>query len=195
VIDSYGSFPRVRAVRQHLAFDPQADPERFAARPDVLADGVWRERLALLRKYDLRCEIELRSPQLSGFADAARSYPDMQFILPLMGWPIDVTNAGYRAWKLDRKMLSGCTNVAVKIFGMECIFGLKWTVDQVRPWILHTIDSFGPARCMFASHMPIARLSRSFQDVYGAYFDVVSDFSGSDKQKLFHDTASTIYGV
>jgi predicted TIM-barrel fold metal-dependent hydrolase len=114
----------------------------------------------------------------------------MQFILALMGWPMDVTDAGYRAWKRDMKMLSGCNNVAVKIFGMECIFGLKWTLDQVRSWILHTIDSFGPARCMFASHMPIARRSRSFQDVYDTYFTVVSDFSGSDNQKLFHDKAS-----
>jgi predicted TIM-barrel fold metal-dependent hydrolase len=48
---------------------------------------------------------------------------------------------------------------------------------------------------MFASHMPIARLSRSYQDVYDAYFTVVSDFSSSDKQKPFHDTASKIYGL
>jgi len=34
-------------------------------------------------------------------------------------------------------------------------FGLKRTLDQVRSTILYTIDSFGPARCMFASHMPI----------------------------------------
>jgi site-specific DNA recombinase len=41
--------------------------------------------------------------------------------------------------------ISGCENVAVKIFGMECIFGLDWTVDRVRPWILDTIAVPVPA--------------------------------------------------
>jgi predicted TIM-barrel fold metal-dependent hydrolase len=93
------------------------------------------------------------------------------------------------------KVLSGCRNVAVKIFGMECLFGFDWTTERVRPWILETIDFFGPERCMFASHMPIGGVARSFQDFYGAYFDVVSDFSASDKQKLFHDTSTRVYKV
>ena len=71
-----------------------------------------------------------------------------------------------------------------KIFGMECIFGLDWKVDQIRPWILDTIEFFRPERCMFASHMPIAKLARSFQDLYCAYLDVVSEFSTSGKRKL-----------
>jgi predicted TIM-barrel fold metal-dependent hydrolase len=138
--------------------------------------------------------MEIVAPQLPDFAAPAGAYPDMQFILPLMGWPIDVTDAGHRAWKRDMKCLAAAA-MSVKIFGMECIYGLDWTIDQVRPWILDAIDLFGPQRCMFASHMPIAGLARSFQDLYGAYFNVVSDFSGSEKQKLFHDTAITVYGV
>jgi predicted TIM-barrel fold metal-dependent hydrolase len=193
VIDFYGSLARVRAVRQHLAFQPGSN--LGGARPDVLEDSAWRERLALLRKHDLRCELEILAPQLPGFANAARFYPDIQFVLPLMGWPIDLTDAGHQAWKSDMKVLSGCQNVAVKIFGMECLFGLGWTTERVRPWILETIDFFGPERCMFASHMPIGGLARSFQDIYGAYFDVVSDFTASDRQKLFHDTSTRVYRV
>ena len=193
VIDFYGSLPRVRAVRQHLTLQPGSN--LGAARPDLLEDSAWRERLALLRKHDLRCELEILAPQLPGFANAARVHPDIQFVLPLMGWPIDLTDAGHQAWKHDMKVLSGCKNVAVKIFGMECLFGLHWRIEQVRPWILETIDFFGPERCMFASHMPIGGLARSFQDIYGAYFDVVSDFTASDRQKLFHDTSTRVYGV
>jgi predicted TIM-barrel fold metal-dependent hydrolase len=195
VIERYASIPGVRAVRQHLAFDANEDLRRPGARPNILADKVWRERLALLSKYHLRCEMEILAPSLPDFAAAARSYPDMQFILPLIGWPIDVTDAGHRTWRRDMKALCACENVAVKIFGMECIFGLNWTTDQVRAWILETIDLFGPGRCMFASHMPIARLSRPFKDVYGAYSEIVSDFSASEKRKLFHDTAAAVYGL
>jgi predicted TIM-barrel fold metal-dependent hydrolase len=115
--------------------------------------------------------------------------------VPLLGWPIDLTAAAHRTWKHDMEALSDCENVAVKIFGMEYIFGLDWTTDQIRPWIFETIDSFRPGRCMFASHMPIAKLACSFQDLYSAYLDVVSDFSSSEKQKLLHDTATGVYGL
>jgi predicted TIM-barrel fold metal-dependent hydrolase len=119
------------------------------------------------------------APQLTDFGAVARSYPDVQFILPLMGWPIDVTEAGRSRWKRDTKLLSDCANVAVKIFGMECIFGLGWTMDQIRPWILDLVEVFGPEHCMFASHMPIARLGCSFDQLYAAYRGVVSDFARS----------------
>jgi hypothetical protein len=60
---------------------------------------------------------------------------------------------------------------------MECIFGLDWTVAQVRPWILATIELFGRDRCMLASHMPLCKLAGSCQELYGAYLEIIADFS------------------
>jgi predicted TIM-barrel fold metal-dependent hydrolase len=193
VIGVYASFPHVRAVRQHLAWHPTNPLLRYAGRPDLLTDKNWQKSIGVLRKYHLACELEIMSPQLADFAAVARSYPDIQFVLPLMGWPTDVTAAGRDLWKRDMKPVSDCANVAVKIFGMECIFGLGWTTNQIRPWILDLIELFGPARCMYASHMPIARLGCTFQRLYGAYLDVVSDLSAAEKQRLFSDTAIEVY--
>jgi predicted TIM-barrel fold metal-dependent hydrolase len=195
VLASYCSLRGVRAVREHLAWHPTNPLLRFASRPNVLADKAWQEHLALLRKYELRGEIEIFAPQLPQFKALASSYPDIQFILPVMGWPIDLTEAGHRDWKRGMEALSNCENIAVKIFGMECIFGLHWTIDQIRPWVLDIIDLFGPERCMFASHMPIAKLACSFQELYSTYFDIVSEFSDSEKRKLFRDTATMVYGL
>src|SRR5436190_11332470 len=91
------------------------------------------------------------------------AYPDIQFVLPVMGWPIDLTNEGHDTWKRALATASACDNVAIKIFGMECIFGIRWTVAQIRPWILDTVELFGPDRCMFASHLPICKLACSVQ--------------------------------
>jgi hypothetical protein len=42
------------------------------------------------------------------FASVAVSYPDIQFVLPVMGWPIDLTNEGHETWKRGgRFRLSG----------------------------------------------------------------------------------------
>src|SRR5262249_7475090 len=194
-IEVYRAVGRVRAVRQHLTWHPTNELLRFASAPDLMADAAWRRGLATLRKYDLACELEVFAPQLADLTTVARSFPALRFVLPLIGWPIDLTQQGFRTWRSDMAGLARCENVAVKIFGAECIFGLGWTVPQVRPWVLETIGLFEPARCMFASHMPIAALSRGVRDVYKAYEEIVESFSLSERRCLFHDTAASNYGV
>jgi predicted TIM-barrel fold metal-dependent hydrolase len=131
--------------------------------------------------------------QLTDLAAVISANPDIQFILPLMGWPIDLTESGHREWKRNMRALAAWENVALKIFGMESIFGLKWTVNQIRPWILDAIAIFGPERCMFASLLPIARLACSFKHLCSAYLEIVREFSASEKRSLFYDTATRVY--
>ena len=194
-IEVYRALGRVRAVRQHLGWHPTNDLLRFAQEPNLMDDVAWRRGLASLRNHDLACEIEIFATQLAGLTSLARNFPDLRFILPLMGWPIDLTEQGFHAWRSDMAALARCENVAVKIFGAECIFGLHWTVPQIRPWVLTTIELFGPARCMFASLMPIAALSRPIQDVYKAYEEIVEGFTSSERRCLFHDAAKSNYRV
>lgn len=192
-LEVYCSLPHLRCVRQHLGWHPANPLLRYAARPGVMSDPGWRSGLALLREPGLRCEIEVFSPQLRDFAALAAAQPDIQFILPVMGWPIDLTAEGQAAWQLGLAAAAACPNVAVRIFGMECIFGIHWTVLQIRPWILRTIDIFGPGRCMFASHLPISNLAGGCERLYDAYLEVIADFSSAEKRQLLHDTAARVY--
>jgi predicted TIM-barrel fold metal-dependent hydrolase len=192
-LDVYVTMQHVRCVRQHLGWHPTNPLLCYATRPDLLSDAAWRRGLASLRRRNLPCEIEIFASQLPDLASVATAYPDIQFVLPMMGWPVDLTSEGQTAWKRDLAAVGACPNVAVKIFGMECIFGIHWTVAQVRPWILETIEIFGPGRCMFASHMPICKLACSYQQLYGAYLEMIKDFSTSEQRQLLHDTAAATY--
>jgi predicted TIM-barrel fold metal-dependent hydrolase len=195
VLEDYASLRHARCVRQHLGWHPTNPALRFADRPDFLSDNVWRKGIAALRGRGLVCELEIFSPQLPDLISVVASYADIQFVLPAMGWPLDLTDDGHNSWRHALTALSAHSNVAAKIFAIECIFGLCWTVPQVRPWILETIETFGPARCMFASHMPLCTMACSVQQLYQAYFDIIADFSASEKSQLLHDTAAKIYRI
>jgi predicted TIM-barrel fold metal-dependent hydrolase len=194
-LDAYAALTRVRCVRQHLGWHPANPLLRFAARPDLLSDAAWRRGLATLRRRNLVCELEIFSPQLPDLASVAAACPGLQFVLPVMGWPLDLTDEGRARWKRDLAMVGDCPNVAIKILGLECVFGIHWTLSQVRPWILEAIEVFGPGRAMFASHLPICNLACSFHDLYTAYCEVIGDFSLSEKRQLLHDTAAAVYGL
>ena len=193
VLEEYAAVKRVRCVRQHLGWHPTNPALRFAKRSDLLRDEKWRGGIAALRGRGLACELEVFSTQIRDLVPVAAAYPEMQFVLPLMGWPVDLTEDGFKQWKDALADLSACSNVAVKIVGMESIFGMRWTVAQVRPWILETIEKFGPARCMFASLMPICKLACSMRQLYEAYFEIIAEFSEAEKRELMHDTAAKVY--
>jgi len=194
-LDAYAGARRVRSVRQHMGWHPANPRLRYARHAGLLSEAAWQRGIASLRGRGLVCEIEIFAPQLREFAAVAAAYPDIQFVLPVMGWPLDLTRTGEATWQRELAAVGTCPNVAIKIFGLECIFGIHWTVEQVRPWILQAIDIFGPARSMFASHLPVCKLACSFQHLYGAYLDVIADFSPPEKRQLLHDTAAGIYRI
>jgi predicted TIM-barrel fold metal-dependent hydrolase len=195
LLDAYQATGPVRCVRQHMGWHPSNPALRFTPRPGMITDPVWRRGLASLRGRGLVCEIEVFGSQLREFASLAAAYPDLQFVLPVMGWPIDLTKEGHAAWKRDLATVGACPNVVLKIFGMECIFGVHWTTAGVRPWMLDAIETVGPDRCMFASHLPICKLACTFGELYAAYGDIVSSFTEIEKRCMLHDTAAAIYRV
>ncbi|SAL09367.1 amidohydrolase [Caballeronia peredens] len=192
-LDAYASIERIRCVRQHMAWHPSNASLRFASRPDLMTDAQWLRGIGSLNGRAFVCELEVFAPQLCDLAAVVRAHPAIQFVLPVMGWPLDLSNEGRAAWKRDLAALAACPNVALKIFGLECIFGIHWTLDEARPWMLDAIDCFGPARSMFASHMPIARLACSFQQLYDSYMQTIDAFSPAEKRMMLHDTAARIY--
>ena len=106
-----------------------------------------------------------------------------------MGWPLDLSKAGYEQWRHDLAVLSRYANVRIEIAAIECLFGMGWRQEQVAPWILSVIEMFGPARCMFGSHLPIACLSVGFERLYYAYQETVTKFSAAERDDMFRGTA------
>jgi predicted TIM-barrel fold metal-dependent hydrolase len=53
------------------------------------------------------------------------------------------------------------------------------------------IELFGPSRCMFGSHMPIAGLSSGFERLYDAYQEIVGKFSEAERDDMFRGTAAS----
>lgn len=181
-LEAYSALPHVVAVREHLGWDTGNPLRRFAKRPDLLRDPAWRRGLGALERHRFKCVIELFAPQLSDLPSVTRLYPDIGFTLAVMGWPLNLSKAGYEQWRHDLAVLSRCANVSVEIAAIECLFGMDWRQEQVAPWILSVIDMFGPARCMFGSHMPIAGLSVGFERLYDAYQEIVATFSATERR-------------
>ncbi|MFC0398396.1 amidohydrolase family protein [Paraburkholderia rhizosphaerae] len=189
-LDLYAGLPDLTAIREHVVWDDANPRKRFAKRGDLMRDPEWNRRLAILKRYDLKCGLYAFASQLPDLIEVVRSHPDIGFTAALMGWPLDLSDEGFARWKRDLHELAGCDNIRMDISALECLFGMKWSIQDAARWVSTTIETMGVSRCMFGSHMPIAGLSVGFAEVYRRYTDMLHDYSASEADEMFYGVAN-----
>jgi predicted TIM-barrel fold metal-dependent hydrolase len=66
-------------------------------------------------------------------------------------------------------------------------------MQATRPYYEHTIEQFGPERCMFESNFPVDMVTCSYNVLWNSFKRLTADYSATEKANLFHDTATRIY--
>ena len=194
-LELLASLANVTAVRQHLGWNP-ADPlRRMASRPDYLTDPVWDAGLTRLARTDMRCGLEVFSPQLADLTAVVRRHPDIGFTVAVLGWPTELDAGGQARWRADMAALSRCDNTVASISAVECIFGLDWDEDVAADWISIVVELFGADRCMFGSHLPIDGLSYGVDRLYRVYDRVLAGCSADERQAAYGGTAHRWFRV
>lgn len=189
-LDLYSQCSRLSAVRQHLGWDETNPLRRFAPRGDLLTDPRLLQGLKTLAKYKFKCSLEMFAPQLGDFRVVAEKSPDISFWIPVIGWPLDLSDAGFARWKRDMQALSALSNVRVTVSALECVFGMDWAIAEATPWIETLFELFGTQRVMFGSHRPLCKLSRSFPNAYRAYEKFVAGLSAAEQDLVFGKNAA-----
>ncbi|WP_095198062.1 amidohydrolase family protein [Mesorhizobium carmichaelinearum] len=191
LIEAQAAFDRTVGVRDILSWDP--DPtRRFAARDGIMDEPAWRAGLALLGAHQLAFDLMVFPRQLADAARLAAAFPGQQFVLNHCGSPIDRDAEGMRRWREGLRALARHENVAVKISDLVA-YDHNWTLDSLRPVVLHCIDCFGSDRAMFGSDFPVAGLHASFDDIYDGFKTIAADLSTDEQAALFFGNAKRIY--
>ena len=174
-------------------------------------DAKFRNGLKVLGRKGLTFDAWHYYYQNQAFAAMARSVPDTILVLDHFGTPLGVgPYANQRKeilaqLKKDLREIARCENVIAKLGGLAMPDnGFGWEkkpkpptsdefVEAQREYYLHTIECFGPDRCMMESNFPVDRNSISYAVLFNGMKKIVADFSDVEKRQLFHDTAARIY--
>ena len=192
LLEQHASHPNVRGIRQILNW--HRDPGKTYTPRDLLPDPAWEKGYALLRKYGLSFDLQIYPSQMPAAARLASRYPDTPLILNHAGMPVDRDPAGLEAWRTGMRTLAQQPNVFTKISGLA-MMDWHWTTASLRPFVLETIETFGVDRCLFASNFPTDKLFGSFERQFGAYRNIVSEFSASERARMFATNAERVYRI
>lgn len=180
-------------------------PENLYLRKD------FQKGMKVLGHYDLTFDAWHYHFQNKVFYELAKAVPDTLMVVDHFGTPLGIEEYKnkreeiFPLWKKDIKEIAKCDNVVAKLGGLAMyINGFGWDTRSIPPtsdefveaqrrYYLHTIDCFGPERCMFESNFPVDKASISYHTLWNGLKKMVADFSEDEKNSLFSGTASRVY--
>jgi len=162
-LDRHARAAAFRGIRQQLHWHPNPT-YRFAPRPDLMNDPVWRRGLGELCDRGLLFELQVFAGQMIDAARLARAFPRLTLVLLHAGMPEDASPSGQATWRDGMRALAACPNVTVKLSGLGT-FSHTCTVADWEPRVRATLALFGPERALFGSNYPIESLWTTYDRI------------------------------
>jgi len=192
-LDAMQRYPRLKGIRQQVHWHANLQ-YRFAPRPDVTADGVWRRGFAQLAPRGMLFELQVFTSQMAAGAELARAFPQTTFVLEHAGMLEDLSEAGRAAWRAGMHRLAECPNMFVKLSGLGT-FVHRATLGDIQPVVSDTVTLFGAARCLWGSNFPIEKIWTDYATLAANIRQAVSHLPVREQRQVLSDTAQRLYGL
>ncbi|HEY5100102.1 MAG TPA: amidohydrolase family protein [Gaiellaceae bacterium] len=161
---------------------------------EAILDRHLREGVQLLAERELTFDICVSHDQLPAVSTLVEACGETSFVLEHLGKP-PVAAACLDPWRDDLAHLASFSNVSCKLSGLATEARAGWTSGDVRPYLEHALEVFGPDRCMIGSDWPVLTLTGTMEEWFDAVLDVVGELAADDQQAVLLRTAATVYGI
>ncbi|HXW00022.1 MAG TPA: amidohydrolase family protein [Anaerolineae bacterium] len=173
----------VKGVRRLI----QSERPGFASQPDFVK-GVQ-----CLPAYNLSFDLCLRHYQLADTLKLVEQCPGVFFILDHIGKP-DIKSQLFDPWRAEIKALARFSNTYCKISGLVTEADLEnWTRQDLKPYIDHVIEVFGPDRIIYGGDWPVSTLATTYRTWVETLDWATEDLSDAERHKLFYENAISFY--
>lgn len=185
-IERWSAHRLFKGVR-HIA---QGEPAGFLLRDDFVR-GVRR-----LARWKLSYDILIFANQLAEAAAFVDRCPgETRFVLDHLAKP-RVAAGDMEPWRSDIADLARRPNVWCKLSGLVTEADhARWTPDDLYPYMVTVLESFGPQRVMYGSDWPVCLLAASYGRVYDVAASFVSTLAGAEQAAVMGGNASQFYGL
>ena len=146
----------------------QAEPDGFLARP------AFERGIAAMTARDLPYDLLVYARQIAAADSLVAQHPEQRFLLDHLGKP-DIRGGQYDAWRRDFDRLAAQPNVWCKLSGLVTEADWRrWTPGQLRPYLDHALEAFGPSRLMIGSDWPVCTLAASYRETMAVVIDALT---------------------
>jgi predicted TIM-barrel fold metal-dependent hydrolase len=191
VLDRLAAHPLVRGVRMQIHWH-ENPLYRFAARPDIADDPVFRRNIDHLGERGLAFDLQVFAGQMEGAALLAEACPKTVLVLQHAGMLENFSDEGRAHWRAGMVRLAAQPNVVSKLSGLGT-FIHRNDQGHIAEIVSETVRIFGADRCLFGSNFPIEKLWTLYGDLVAAYRAVFATLTEPERRAIEGGTAARIY--
>ncbi|EPE95223.1 amidohydrolase family protein [Rhizobium grahamii] len=179
------SDPFVKGFRRVL----HVAPDDTAMRP------LFRENVRRLSGTRMTFDLCVFPHQFETVLALVDCCPDVRFILDHCANP-PIKEGMSKVWRKGVTDFSQRPNVTAKISGVIAYGDLKkWSVDSLRPYVEHTIGSFGWDRVVWGSDWPVCTLGGGLTPWVAATHALTAGCSPEERDKFYQANAKRIWSI
>lgn len=180
-----------------------AHPKLVGIRPMIqdLPDDLWMLRADVqwayraLVAHDLVFDALGFPRHLAPFLELFQRYPDLRAVVDHCMKPQirDPDPAAFRHWAEGIGRIARETSAFCKLSGLVTEAEPGAGIAELRPYVEHVLDAFGPDRVLWGSDWPVCRLRLEYDAWFAMARALTDHLSEADRAAIFGGTARALY--
>ena len=182
-----------------------AHPKFLGVRPMIqdIGDVNWMLRDDVQWGFRTLCDLDLTLDalgypiHLDNFLTLLTRYPDMRVVIDHCMKPRIRDHAQgpevFQDWADGMSRLADQTRAYCKFSGLVTEANADWSIEDIRPYAIHVLRSFGADRVMWGSDWPVCRLRASYDTWFATAQTLTSELSLQGRVRIFGDSAADFY--
>lgn len=157
----------------------------------VALDGVLDLREAANR--DLTVDICLKTHQFKFIEATLEQAHGARLVLEDLGNP-EISVEGFEKWAFMVENVARFETVSMKLSGLPSLAGQRpWNAANLKPFVQHAINCFGPERLLFGSGWPDILEQGTWKESLAAFTQSIGAHSIDFREKLLGANAKRVY--
>ena len=159
----------------------------------ILSEAV-QPALKAMAEYGLCFEALIEARHLPILPLLDRLHPKLKIVIDYGGAP-PIAAREFDPWSGDLARVARETRIFCKLSGLPTIAGGQWMMNDIRPYVDHILDCFGPSRVMWGSDWPLLEISTPYQRWRTICERFLFRFGLEERDEIMCGTAVRFYGL
>ncbi len=176
---------------RHLIHN-EADPY-WLSRPNVI------ESLKIIAGYRLTYDVVgIHSDHLLTAIKVAEKVPHLKMVLDHLNQPPVSSRQRFGRWGELLKEAAQHKNMFAKISGLgsTAANGKEWMEEDIKPYIMYAIDSFGAERSFCGGDWPVSLLAGTYGKTWDAYKNILAEeLTEKERENILYHNACRFYNI
>ncbi|WP_170405175.1 amidohydrolase family protein [Ruegeria arenilitoris] len=162
--------------------------------PNWMIGDDLTQAFEVVQRHDLTFDALTLPQHLGPLRQLLARHPQMRVVIDHGSKPL-IRDGVFSGWAEDMAVLARDTDAWCKLSGLVTEAAPDWTVDDLRPYVDHLLNTFGPYRLIWGSDWPVCTLASSYQRWLETTDTLLSALTEIERNAVLGGSAAQAYNL